>query len=40
MKKRFNIKLARAVAKKTDLSFITAERKFKALATHGALAET
>lgn len=40
MKKRFDIKLARAVAKKTDLSFVTAESKVEALATHGALAET
>lgn len=40
MKKRFDVKLARIVAKETYLPFVTVENKFKALAAHGALAET
>lgn len=40
MKKMFDVKLARIVAKETYLPFVTVESKFKALAAHGALAET
>ncbi|CAD5196951.1 unnamed protein product [Musa acuminata subsp. malaccensis] len=39
-KKGFDVKIASAVAEETNLSFVTAENKFEALAAHDAFVET